>query len=435
VFRGVRGSDMPDRAHSGPAQQPARVPHSGAALWCARLMLAIVTVLIWSVYFGDRYFGRGYKDAVVPHALEMMFAFQAPFLVALTGLIRGASRLALGLATAAATTLLVPLLPLAALSLAFGGVTAGTPDMWTPLSMAALAGALSALAVSAVVALWLGDGSKRGALATGFMASILYASLLVGLSRALQAGDASRWASVARNNRDAERYAAKIAKCAWGYAGQHAARGFPPDLAALGPHGSGCLLEMEGETRRGFQFTYFASPADEQGLRASFSLCGRPVHYKKTGTETVVLDSTDHRDRAGGLGQAFDADATDSTACGARWGEYEDLGSSLLFCLLSYAAAHPAEGFPRDLGEIRTCPMSSGVHGHWSYRAGTPNAAGRVVGYEANWKDYGSWSYFTDQTGILRVADDHSATASDPTYEEFRTLRRARPASGAAPSP
>jgi hypothetical protein len=304
------------------------------------------------------------------------------------------------LAAAAAITLLVPLLPLAALSVSFAGFTDGTPDFWTPYSMAALVPWLAMLAVAAVMALRRAapPGQRARALGLGFVTSLACAGALVGLDKLLEASDRARLATVERNDAAAKALVARIAECARSFAAAHPERGYPADLVSLGPRGSGCLPE-QAETQGGFRFVYLASPPDREGRRPSFSACGRPLHYRESGAQTFVADSTGRTPEPLGLSSTD----TEAVECVVRWHAYAEMGSSLLYCLLSYAASHPDRGFPRRSDEVSECKRPDWTLDRWSYQPGSQGPDGRIVSYQVRWSDIGGTAYVTDETGTLRV--------------------------------
>jgi hypothetical protein len=85
---------------------------------------------------------------------------------------------------------------------------------------------------------------RPGAFGIGVAAPLAYGFILATAMQ-WQVYDAK---SGERADAAAHRAVHEIVRCAWAWTNAHPARGFPPDLAALGPAGSGCL---DAQTVRG----------------------------------------------------------------------------------------------------------------------------------------------------------------------------------------
>jgi hypothetical protein len=101
-------------------------------------------------------------------------------------------------------------------------------------------------------------------------------------------------------------------------------------------------------------------------------------------------------------------------------------------CAGTYAASHPAQGFPAQLellgpqGSKCIVPLSPGSErsGYvFTYAPSTPESGGKVPGYAlttrpANRMRPGQQSFYMDATGVIRAAtEDRDATAQDPVAQ------------------
>ncbi|HVP28348.1 MAG TPA: hypothetical protein VMW35_04215 [Myxococcota bacterium] len=143
-----------------------------------------------------------------------------------------------------------------------------------------------------------------------------------------------------------------IARCAREHAAQHPDAGVPATLEALGPAGDGCLdAAGAAGAAGGYRFEYLAGVPDASGRIERFVACARPAPFGEPGVLTFVADESGHRAE----GVPGDADAVarrEALPCAAAWFRADLPAEGLAHCLHAFAAAHPAQGYPRSLEAV-----------------------------------------------------------------------------------
>lgn len=133
-------------------------------------------------------------------------------------------------------------------------------------------------------------GSALGALFTGGGAAGLWSEILKGLLRwgayfvAVVAVSAAAASATIKTDRGAESTVVgslrTLNTALVTYVSTHPEKGFPPDLAALGPGGENLIEEaMAGNrfSKHGYDFAYEPGPVDAEGRIATYSVTAHPV--------------------------------------------------------------------------------------------------------------------------------------------------------------
>jgi len=222
-----------------------------------------------------------------------------------------------------------------------------------------------------------------------------------------------------------------LRRCAEAWRKTHPQSGYPPSLAQMGPQGDGCLdaSALDGSPFN-YRLRYLAGPPDVSGAVRVYSICAQPTDFPATRAVTYIGDEE-------GIFPPMEPSPGDRpTGCGQAWGPggYHITARQVKYCLIEYAAANPAEGFPRDLKALSTegsgClsanfrPDSSGaIEAPFDRLRYSPKArakGGTAHGFELRIQSRTSPAnfLFMDESGVIRTAYARDARPGDPTLEE-----------------
>ena len=409
------------------------------ALRVARICLALTIVAIALVFFAGPVFSayeRASQDALLATA-----AFALPFALALAMTFAQGTLRHVGLVLAAgcAVVSLVLVSPLALLSFAFIGFA----SQWQVASVLVMFGAL-VLQVGVIVAV---RRARAAVLSSEHLAHpwpfavftpIVYVMTLYGGYQVLEARRSESFRQVSEHTRRVEEGFERLHKCVVQYAESNPKDGFPTLLSFVGPQGAGCApADLASGEFEGYRFLYASGLPDETGRVRLYTLCARPIAFRTNGMSTYVTDDSNAQVSNYGFG----VDQKDSFACVKMWGESGSI-TAVKHCALTYAAAHPATGYPSSMQDMSECVAEAGRSlrlsspdtmsggGRLTYIAGSKDASGRISSYEiyeASGTGYRDWrGLYTDATGVVHVAQNRLAIASDPTQEELNAANRHR---------
>lgn len=265
---------------------------------------------------------------------------------------------------------------------------------------------------------------RSGAFGIGVATPLAY-GFIVATAMQWQVYDAK---SGERGDAAAHRAVHEIVRCAWAWADAHSARGFPPDLAALGPAGSGCLDEqtVKGELAA-HHLSYQPAIKSPSGRVELFDVCAAAQRRPRGGGNTYVVDES-------GLFLIAQPRNVEEAppGCAEAWGKGPRRAKH---CLVT--GADPASGHPREARALSAALGSClGVRAvetkddglvfdaegeRLIYRPGTPDAAGIVREFELAGRSAGE-SWLLDETGRIHLATGRDATRSDPTDAERKEI-------------
>jgi len=329
---------------------------------------------------------------------------------------------ALSLAGGAAGVALVMLGPVVTLLVLFSGFASGPRQLRSIGAATLFVVAQLPLLVAAVAAHRRLPVAQRrpAAWRTSVAAAFVYGLAVLGGARFEQwhAGGGAR----ARQTGHAALHT--VRGCAWAWADAHPGAGYPPDLAALGPQGSGCLdarlAQGDADPHR---IVYSPAVADAAGRIPAFDLCVHPVRDVRGGAGVWTGGETGEY----GTGPAEAADG--ERACAAAW---PTLLGRAKHCILRAATASPY-GYPADeaafLRSVAGCIGSepgsgldaalagrdvAGDRPTLRYRGSPPDSTGVVRGFELVVAG-AEGVLLLDETGARHVAEGREPTRADPS--------------------
>jgi len=221
-----------------------------------------------------------------------------------------------------------------------------------------------------------------------------------------------------------------VRSCASSWRARQPQRGYPPSLVEIGPQGDGCLgATVVTGTPFNYRVRYVAGPPDASGTARIYSVCAQPTDFAVAPSATFVGDEE-------GLFPPMGASSGDRpVGCVQAWGPagYNIAVRLVKTCLIEYAAAHPAEGYPKDLvalsseggclpPDFRPGPGGT-IAAPFDELRYAPKAAavGRPVlgfGLRIQSKTMPANFLFMDESGVVRAALGREARPGDPTLED-----------------
>lgn len=226
-----------------------------------------------------------------------------------------------------------------------------------------------------------------------------------------------------------------VRRCAEAWRAAHPGRGYPASLAEMGPQGDGCLAAavVDG-TPFNYRFRYLAGPPDAAGKRHVYSICAQPIDYATARAATFIGDEE-------GSFPPMAESATDRPVeCWQAWGPsgYNIAARLVKQCLVEYAVANPAVGYPPNLAALaaqtpRCLPpdfrldAAGGLEAPFDRirYAPRPAAGGGACGSFQLWLQSRTTPanfLYLDESGLLRAALGRDARPGDPTLEEDLAL-------------
>jgi hypothetical protein len=243
----------------------------------------------------------------------------------------------------------------------------------------------------------------------------------------------------------------RLTGCVQGYAARDSLAGYPRDLAAVGPRGTGCLADSLVAGRAGpYRLTYLPAAATGTGHTAGYrasaqflatasaavrraASSGRPIGYVTDASGAVYQSAMPSPDGA--------SVRPDTTLVAPMIGNVVRVLAAAHDCLggAYRRGLQPARGFPRELHErpIGNCLLNGNTSNsttvneapfavlRLTYVAGrvvAPDSVPRTFVLEARPLAYpltGARSFLVDESGrIHSTAADRAATRGDPTVQQ-----------------
>ena len=226
-----------------------------------------------------------------------------------------------------------------------------------------------------------------------------------------------------------------VRRCAAEWREAHPGQGYPPSLAEIGPRGDGCLAAavVDGSPFN-YRVRYLAGPLDAARERRLYSICAQPTDYSTAPAATFIGDEE------GTFPPMAESSGDRPVDCWQAWGPsgYQIAARLVKQCLIEYAAANPAVGYPRDLAALaaqtpRCLPPDFRLDPAGAIEAPfdriryapKPTAGGGAARGFQLWlqsKSMPANFLYLDEGGILRAALGRDARPGDPTLEEENAL-------------
>ena len=222
-----------------------------------------------------------------------------------------------------------------------------------------------------------------------------------------------------------------VRRCADAWRARQPQRGYPPSLAEMGPQGDGCLdATVVTGAPFNYRIRYLAGPPDASGAARIYSICAQPTDYAVTPAATFIGDEE------GVFPPMAESSNDRPVGCTQAWGPagYNIAARLAKTCLIEYAAAHPADGFPKELAPLSAqgaaCLPSDFRPGpgrtieapfdRLRYAPKAATGGGPVRGFELGIQSRTMPAnfLFMDETGVIRAALGREARADDPTLDE-----------------
>jgi hypothetical protein len=252
---------------------------------------------------------------------------------------------------------------------------------------------------------------------------------------------------VVSNDRQASRVVRDIRRCLVGHKAKHG--GFPASLTQLDTAGPDCgtSRDVRDDQVAGHRLIYVPALRDGEGHIPTFTLCARPLKLGTTGSATIVDDEAT-------FPEAFSVDVTGrDVSCVQGWITspwHSAHIAAIRHCVLSFAAAHPQQGYPAQASQLGPsgdgCLVVGGRlsltrdvlrwdhydDGSYAYLPGPPDAQGRIVRYQIHHLD--KQFIWSDETGAAHTPDDSDDRIwLEKSPETHADLRRRR--NGIVPNP
>jgi hypothetical protein len=190
----------------------------------------------------------------------------------------------------------------------------------------------------------------------------------------------------------------------------------------------------------GYRFSYFPGAPDPAGRVPIYALCAEPALVGGTGFTTFGGDEQEPGVRRSVAGEPF----TRANGCASVYGGGEWRFRNVKHCLVAYAAANPAQGYPADLA-----PMGPDGNGclaaaagprprpqwfsprrvigsddrHYEYFPGKPLGDGRIASFELRSETQFFRATVEDMMtseGGFHAAERRTPARADPTPDVLR---------------